>query len=168
MTTAIYQVNKSNARLKIFIFDGHSNLEDESVLQFYGCNEGVNELGESWDNYDWCRDFKGKAHPVFFIISIVFLIITLLVYLAEDSLRCIRKNKNILKNPIKYGFRKSNALFSRLTMGFIINLTITLILLTVEAMKSKIEEEDDRETTLCEVKAYLTLYFFLVSNFGKT
>ena len=53
-------------------------------------------------------------------------------------------------------------------MGFIINLTITLILLTVEAMKSKIEEEDDRETTLCEVKAYLTLYFFLVSNFGKT
>ena len=91
MTTAIYQVNKSNARLKIFIFDGHSNLEDESVLQFYGCNEGVNELGESWDNYDWCRDFKGKAHPVFFIISIVFLIITLLVYLAEDSLRCIIK-----------------------------------------------------------------------------
>ena len=164
MTTAIYQVNKSNARLKIFIFDGHSNLEDESVLQFYGCNEGVNELGESWDNYDWCRDFKGKAHPVFFIISIVFLIITLLVYLAEDSLRCIRKNKNILKNPIKYGFRKSNALFSRLTMGFIINLTIALILFTVEAMKT----EDDRETTLCEVKAYLTLYFFLVTNFGKT
>ena len=94
MTTAIYQVNKSNARLKIFIFDGHSNLEDESVLQFYGCNEGVNELGESWDNYDWCRDFKGKAHPVFFIISIVFLIITLFVYLAEDSLRCIKVNKH--------------------------------------------------------------------------
>ena len=65
---------------------------------------------------------------------------------------------------MKYGFRKSNALFSRLTMGFIINLTIALILFTVEAMKT----EDDRETTLCEVKAYLTLYFFLVSNFGKT
>ncbi len=135
------------------------------MLQFYGCNDGVDALGNSLDEDDaddWCGEFKAKTHPVFFIISIVFLIITLFVYLAEDSLRCI--NKNIMENPIKYGFSKSNALFSRLTMGFIINLTIALILFTVEAMK----KEDDLDSILCEVKAYLTLYFFLVSNFGKT
>ena len=49
-------------------------------------------------------------------------------------------------------------------MGFIINLTIALILFTVEAMKV----DDDRETVRCKAKAYLTLYFFLVSIFGKT
>ena len=58
-------------------------------------------------------------------------------------------------------------------MGFIINLTIALILFTVEAMKNKEEEcgqqlDRELETTRCEAKAYLTLYFFLVSNFGKT
>ena len=57
------------------------------MLQFYGCNEGVDETGKSRDIIDWCGEFKKKAHPVFFIISTVFLIITLFVYLAEDSLR---------------------------------------------------------------------------------
>ena len=150
-------------------FNCYLNLGEESVLQFYGCGEGVDSSGnlivpidENGNPIDQCQAFKAKAHPVFFIISIVFLIITLFVYLAEDSLRCIKKN--ILKNPIKYGFSKSNVLFSRLTMGFIINLTIALIMFTVEAMKSTKKEDDDRDTILCEVKAYLTLYFFLVSN----
>ena len=62
---------------------------------------------------------------------------------------------------IYVNFRGSNVLFSRITMGFIINLTIALILFTVEAMKNL--EIDERETTNCEAKAYLTLYFFLVS-----
>ena len=62
-----------------------------------------------------------------------------------------------------YYFRGSNVLFSRITMGFIINLTIALILFTVEALKSTKFEDDNRETSLCEQKAYLTLYFFLVS-----
>ncbi len=53
-------------------------------------------------------------------------------------------------------------------MGFIINLTIALILFTVEAMKGTKREDDDRETTQCEARAYLTLYFFLVSNLCKT
>ena len=48
-------------------------------------------------------------------------------------------------------------------MMFIINLTIALILFTVEAMK----EMDDRKTVNCEVKAYLTLYCFLVSVLGQ-
>ena len=52
-------------------------------------------------------------------------------------------------------------LFSRITMGFIINLTIALILFTIGAMK----KTDDRETVKCEVKAYLTLYCFLVSMY---
>ena len=65
--------------------------EDTSVLQFYGCNEGKDATGESVDyvqkSFKKCQEFKAKAHPVFFIISTVFLIITLFVYLAEDSLR---------------------------------------------------------------------------------
>ena len=58
-------------------------------------------------------------------------------------------------------------------MGFIINLTIAFILYTVEALKSTKLEDDERvggfceekegKTNICEVKAYLTLYFFLVS-----
>ena len=70
------------------------NLGDESSLNFYGCSEGVDSSGNSNDSEDWCRNLKAKAHPVFFIISIVFLIITLFVYLAEDSLRCIKVNKH--------------------------------------------------------------------------
>ena len=53
-------------------------LEEGSMLQFWGCSGG---------DVDWCRGFKAKVHPVFLIISTVFLIITLFVYLAEDSLR---------------------------------------------------------------------------------
>ena len=52
-------------------------------------------------------------------------------------------------------------------MGFIINLTIALILFTVEAMKSQKIEDDDQETSSCKAKAYLNLYFFLVSILGN-
>ena len=66
-------------------------------------------------------------------------------------------------------------------MGFIINLMIALIMFTVEAMKSTKLEDDDRvgslceaeakeeegKTNICEVKAYITLYFFLVSKFKR-
>ena len=58
-------------------------------------------------------------------------------------------------------FRRSNVLFSRITMGFIINLTIALILFTVELMK----QTDDQGTVECEVKGYFTLYCFLVRQF---
>ena len=63
------------------------------MLQFYGCNKGVDPSGNPLDSDDWCHEFNVKIHQVFFIISIVFLIITLFVYLAEDSFRCIRKKK---------------------------------------------------------------------------
>ena len=62
-------------------------------------------------------------------------------------------------------------------MGFIINLTIAFILYTVEALKSTKLEDDERvgsfceaeeeKTNLCEVKAYITLYFFLVSTLTR-
>ena len=133
---------------------------DASALQFFGCTEGQDANGTYLDHDAWCKDFKAKIHPVFVIISTVFLIITLLVYLAEESLRY----KNFFKDStIKYGFRRSNVLFSRITMGFIINLTIALILFTVEAMKQK----DDTCTVRCKVKAYLTLYCFLVKTFWE-
>ena len=62
---------------------------EASALQFFGCTEGQDATGKYLDHDDWCRDFKAKVHPVFFIISTVFLIITLFVYLAEESLRYI-------------------------------------------------------------------------------
>ena len=64
-------------------------------------------------------------------------------------------------------------------MGFIINLTIALFLFTVEALKSTKLEDDDRVEgfceaveekggpNLCEVRAYLILYFFLVSKLDR-
>ena len=65
------------------------NLGEESYLQFYGCNDGVDANGDPRDLEDSCIVLHAKTQPVFFIISIVFLIITLFVYLAEDSLlRC--------------------------------------------------------------------------------
>ena len=53
-------------------------------------------------------------------------------------------------------------------MGFILNLIIALILFTVEAMKSEETiisqfECKSSETETCEAKAYLNIYFFLVS-----
>ena len=138
---------------------------EASALQFFGCTEGQDANGTYLDHDDWCKDFKAKIHPVFVIISTVFLIITLLVYLAEESLRY----KNFFKDSsIKYGFRRSNVLFSRITMGFILNLIIALILFTVEAMKSEESipsqfECKSSEPDQCEAKAYLTIYFFLVS-----
>ena len=86
----------------IFEFDCHANLGDESVLQFYGCNDGVDALGNSLDADDaddWCGEFQAKTHPVCFIISIVFLIITLFVYLAEDSLRYKTKQALLRRRP---------------------------------------------------------------------
>ena len=56
-------------------------------------------------------------------------------------------------------FRGSNVLFARITMGFITNLTIALILFTIGAMTN------DQGTVKCEVKAYFTLYCFLVSMY---
>ena len=57
------------------------------MLQFWGCNNGANANGKSQDISNECQEFQTETHPVFLIISTVFLIITLFVYLAEDSLR---------------------------------------------------------------------------------
>ena len=146
--------------LSLYLFHSHPILDnDTSVLQFYGCNEGVDATGKSCDIVDTCGEFKRKAHPVFFIISTVFLIITLFVYLAEDSLRYNIFLYKRICFLFAFVFRGSNVLFSRITMGFIINLTIALILFTIGAMK----QTEDRETVGCEAKAYITLYCFLVS-----
>ena len=79
----------------------------------------------------------------------------------------MQSDKKSFKKLIKFGIRGSNVLFSRITMGFIINLTIALILFTVEAMKSQKIEDDDQGTSSCKAKAYLNLYFFLVSILGN-
>ena len=57
------------------------------MLQFWGCNNGRDAKGKSQDINNECQEFQTETHPVFLIISTVFLIITLFVYLAEDSLR---------------------------------------------------------------------------------
>jgi hypothetical protein len=61
------------------------------------------------ETISWCEQFTTTFHPILLSISTVFLIITLIVYVCEDTLR------------------KTNPLFRKITIGFISNLTICFI-----------------------------------------
>ena len=65
---------------------------DGSTIQYFGCGCGQTETGQplcAEAEENWCQTFKAKAHPVFFIISITFLLLTLLVYLIEETIRSL-------------------------------------------------------------------------------
>ena len=53
---------------------------------------------------------------------------------------------------------KSNGLFARITMGFIVNLALAFMAFMQEHLKG----ENDIGTDLCKAKGYFALYFFLV------
>jgi len=93
------------------------------------------------EKLSWCEKFTGTFHPIMLSISVVFLIITLLVYLCEDSLR------------------RNNVLFSKITIGFISNLTICFIVLVDNYFQGL--DNDRRERLPCIVSGYFVLYFFL-------
>ena len=50
----------------------------------------VGEYEDAGKSDDSCQKFQTSSHPWFLGISIAFLIITLFVYIAEDSLRLVR------------------------------------------------------------------------------
>eukprot|EP00092_Neocalanus_flemingeri_P030860 GFUD01033514.1.p1 GENE.GFUD01033514.1~~GFUD01033514.1.p1 ORF type:complete len:712 (+),score=129.88 GFUD01033514.1:89-2224(+) len=93
------------------------------------------------EKISWCEEFTVIFHPIVLSISTIFLILTLLVYLCEDNLR------------------RTNPLFSRITIGFISNLTVCFIVL-VDNYAQQLDGER-RETFSCILSGYLVLYFFL-------
>jgi len=107
------------------------------------CNNGFDEHGVSNDLPTWCRDFKLTFIPWIFLVSTCFLILTLLVYFAENSLR---KDK----------------LMGRITIGFLTNLTLAFIIRLSDDWQTRKPCEEDIEGTLeCAVKGYFKQYFFL-------
>lgn len=77
----------------------------------------------------WCDKFTSYFHAMLLSLSTIFLIITLMVYVCEDTLR------------------KTNPLFSKITIGFISNLIICFIVLIDNNILNM--ETERRETTPC-------------------
>jgi len=73
-------------------------------------------------------------------ISVIFLVITLIIYVCEDSL-------------------KTSGLFHKITIAFILNLTICFIVVIDNFLQDL--KEDRRETVLCKLSGYGVMYFFL-------
>ena len=59
---------------------------------------------------------------------------------------------------------KSNGLFARITMGFIVNLILALSMFMSEHLK---DEKIHTPSKGCKAKGYFTQYFFLVRNVFK-
>ena len=88
----------------------------------------------------WCEKFTLTFHPIMLSISVIFLVITLIIYVCEDSL-------------------KTSGLFHKITIAFILNLTICFIVLIDNFLQDL--KEDRRETVLCKLSGYGVMYFFL-------
>ena len=97
------------------------------------------------EGQSWCERFTSTSHTVLLSLSTIFLIITLLVYVCEDTLR------------------RTNPLFSKITIGFISNLIICFIVLIDNYLQSL--EEERRETVPCILSGYMLLYSFLAFFF---
>ena len=96
------------------------------------------------EKQSWCEKFTNTLHPILLSISIVFLLVTLFVYVCEDSF-------------------KTNPLFSKITIGFITNLIICFAALVANNVQEL--NGDSRGTFPCILSGYLVLYFFLAFFF---
>ena len=95
----------------------------------------------------WCDKFKSTYHPILLSISVIFLLITLIVYICEDSFW-------------------TNPLFSKITIAFISNLTIAFIIRVDSDVKNAANTGNDRlGTTICILSGYMLMYFFLAFSF---
>ena len=92
-----------------------------------------------------CETFSSTFHFICVSISTTFLIATLLVYVCEDSLR------------------RTNPLFSKITIGFISNLIICCVVVLDNRRLSL--EEETKGTMSCIISGYLLQYFFLAFFF---
>ena len=88
-----------------------------------------------------CEMLTSTFHIICFSISTSFLIVTLLVYVFDDSLR------------------KTNPLFSKITLGFISNLIICFIVLISNTLQSL--ENGNKGTLPCILSGYILQYFYL-------
>ena len=109
---------------------------DETPI-YHMCNQGHDAEGKSFDKSSWCQMYESYIYPVVISISIIFLIITIFVYLIEDSLKFVFFKIKTL-NIHNFFYRKQK-LFSRIVKGYLINLAISYILTTVESTK-KLQE----------------------------
>ena len=91
---------------------------------------------------DPCFERTKYLKPVLLSLSVIFLFLTLFVYIFEGS--------QTTKNPLT----------SKMTIAFIVNLTITFIILIDQYVRAA-KEVDDRETGLCIATGYLMQYFLL-------
>ena len=108
------------------VMDPHKSSDDESLTD------------TCFPDDSSCVSVNNTVHSVFLCISIIFLIITFIVYLIEPSLR-------------------KQYLFSRISMAFIVNLTITYIFLLNEKINDSFNHFQR-----CVLVGYSTQYFFLV------
>jgi len=88
----------------------------------------------------WQETFTGDFQPVALIISVVFLFLTLIVYLLEKELR--------------------GTLVGKITVGFIMNLSVCFIVIADSDVKNGDKSFDRRGTTSCILSGYLIIYFF--------
>jgi len=96
---------------------------------------------ESSDTPTPCTMLIFKLHITCISISTIFLTVTLLVYVFEDSMR------------------KTNPLYSKIMIGFISNLIICFIVLLDNTLQGS--EKERRGTISCIISGYMLQYFFL-------
>ena len=56
---------------------------------FLSCADPHTEDGVKLGLDEWCQDYENYLYPTITSLSVIFLIITLIVHIAEDSLRFI-------------------------------------------------------------------------------
>lgn len=113
----------------------------------------------------WCRNLQNEVKKWGFTISIIFLLLTIFVYIAEDSLRYTIKHSFEEKSSY-HNRNANNMLVIKIRMAFLLNLTISYFLLLFETHSSGVIET---ETSGCYAKAYFLYYFMLVEYFlGET
>ena len=100
------------------------------------------------EEISWCEQFTSIFYSIALSISTVFLIITLLIYVVYIN---------------EVGPCKINPLFSKITIGFITNLTICFIF---NVLMLTTKKRDERlETLACILFGYLVMYFSLAFFF---
>ena len=113
--------------------EASGHVADEDLqLSFMHC---VKMEEKSWEEI-----FRRRFHPAALIISIVFLFLTLLVYITDKVLR--------------------ESVMGKITIGFLFNLASCFIVITDNIIKEGDSSYDRRGTLSCIISGYLIMYFF--------
>ena len=149
----IYENNTSQKDSKIWSSDSFCVIYTNSDYFYYDYGEEVDTTEDPYSGFNymfmtchaetlsWCEKFTSTFQISCFTTSTIFLIVTLLVYMCEDSLR------------------RTNPLFSKLTIAFILNLIICFIVLIDNQLLYL--TKDKLNTVRCILSGYMRQYFFL-------